>query len=100
MVTLNVVQDVLVPFIAGVVIPFLTNWITARGWPASLETVINIMLSSVAAVATTITFNGDWKEYLLALAVAWTGAMRGHYTGLPQLLYSNQVTGRHAKPEE
>jgi hypothetical protein len=100
MLTLNAVQDIIIPFFVGVVIPFLTNWTTARGWPIWIETVLNIALSAVTSVASTIVFDGDWHSYLLAFGVAWVGALRGHYLGFAQALYSKRVTNKHEKQDQ
>lgn len=89
------VNAIVIPFFVGVVIPFLTNWVAARGAPIYLETFLNILLSAATGVLTTISFSGDWKEFLLAFGVAWVGALRGHYLGLAQALYSNGVKGKH-----
>lgn len=94
---MDIVSQLIVPFVVGVVIPFLTSWTTARGLPEYWETLLNAALSAAGAALVSISFDGDWKAYLLAFAVTWMGAMRGHYTGLPQLLYSDRVTGKHAR---
>ena len=90
-----IINMIVIPFFAGVVIPFLTNWTTARGWPMEIETILNVALSLVASVIVTISFDGDWQKFLLAFGVSWVGALRGHYLGLAQALYSNQVKGKH-----
>lgn len=95
------VNLILIPFFVGVVIPFLTHWTTARGWPVEIETVLNAALSLAASTVVTIAFDGDWKKFLLAFGVAWVGALRGHYTGLAQALYSDRVTAnKHEKQDQ
>lgn len=100
MVTLDVVQGILVPFVIGIVIPFLTAWISKRGWPVLIETFLNFALSAVGGALTSVAFNGDWKVYLLSVVVVWLGTLRSHYTLLPQTLYSDRVNGKHEKQDQ
>lgn len=93
----TIINLMVIPFFGGVVIPFLTNWTTQRGWPIWVETTLNVALSLVASTIVTITFDGDWQKFLLAFGVAWVGALRGHYLGIAQALYSGRVMGRHEK---
>jgi hypothetical protein len=99
-ISLNVVQDVLVPFVIGIVIPFLTAWTSKRGWPIWIETFLNFALSALGGALTSVAFNGDWKTYLLSAVVVWLGALRSHYTAVPQMLYSDRVNGKHEKQDQ
>jgi hypothetical protein len=90
----------IIPFVAGVVIPYATHWAASQNWPDYIETILNVVLSAAAAAIVSVSFDGNWQTYFVAFGVAWIGALRSHYTGLPQKLYSKRVNGRHEKEDQ
>lgn len=83
--------ETLIAFVIGVVLPFITHWTTVHGWNVNVESALNFALSAVASAIVTVPFSGSWQTFLVAFATAWVGTLRGHYLGLAQQLYANQV---------
>lgn len=73
----------LISFVAGIIIPAITELVTKSNAPAWVRSVLNLLLSSLAgAVATASVGNMGLTETLSAVAVAWVGSMRSHYAGI------------------
>lgn len=77
------ITTLVVSGIVGLLIPFITDFLTKSNAPLWMKSTLNLALSSLAAVIVTVSL-GDYaslNEYLGAIFVAWTANMRMHYTG-------------------
>lgn len=75
-------------FVAGLVIPFITELITKSAAPLWLKSTMTVALSTLAGVLVTVSI-GDYKSissYLAAIAIAWIASMRMHYTGATKVV--------------
>lgn len=73
-----------VAFIVGIAIPFLTELVTHATAPAWLRGVLNFGLSALAGILVTLSladFN-SYSDYLFTIATTWLATMRAHYTGM------------------
>lgn len=96
----NYLGPFIIPAVAGVLIPFLTNALNrATALPSWLQSILYFALSALAAVIPTVTFDKDLKAYLIALGIAWLVSMRTHYTTIPDSLIP-PYSPRHARDPE
>lgn len=77
-----------VAFITGIVIPYITETITHATAPAWLRGVINFGLSALSGILVTLSladFN-SYSDYLFTIAVTWLATMRAHYAGMTKMV--------------
>lgn len=78
------VNAIVIAFIIGIAIPWLTELVTHASAPDWLRSILNFALSALAGVLTTVIF-AEFQtvgDYLLAIAVTWLATMRAYYAGM------------------
>jgi fructose-specific phosphotransferase system IIC component len=77
-----------VAFIVGIAIPWLTEFITHATAPMWVRSVLNFGLSALAGILVTLTladFN-SLSDYLFTIATTWLATMRAHYAGMANIV--------------
>lgn len=77
-----------VAFITGIVIPYITEIVTHATAPVWLRGVITFALSALAGILITTSladFN-SYSDYLFTIAVTWLATMRAHYAGMTKMV--------------
>lgn len=97
--TLATILPLAIPSLLGLVIPILVNGLTQwHAMPDWLQSILYALLSSLAAVIPTVTFDATIQDYFIALGIAWMVSMRADYTGIPQkLVAKREYVGRHRR---
>lgn len=77
-----------VAFIVGVAIPYITTVITHATAPVWLKSVITFALSALGGILVTFSLAdyNSYSDYLFAIAVTWLATMRAHYAGMVNMV--------------
>lgn len=84
------VTALVIAFVVGVAVPWVTELITHASAPAWIRGVLNFSLSTLVGVLTTLLLADyqTFSDYLFAIMVTWIATMRAHYAGMAKPIAS------------